>query len=90
MITVLFMSVTMMPLFFPNTMDLNKLAQVIIAVCIFAGAYMAETVRGGLQSIPLGQFDASKSVGLGYWHTMFLVILPQALKAMIQIGRAHV
>ena len=83
MITVLFMSVTMMPLFFPNTLELNKLAQVIIAVCIFAGAYMAETVRGGLQSIPRGQFDAAKSVGLGYWHTMFLVILPQALKAMI-------
>jgi general L-amino acid transport system permease protein len=83
MITVLFMSVTMMPLFFPNTMDLNKLAQVIIAVCLFAGAYMAETVRGGLQSIPRGQFDAAKSVGLGYWQIMFLVILPQALKAMI-------
>ena len=83
MITVLFMSVTMMPLFFPNTIDLNKLAQVIIAVCIFAGAYMAETVRGGLQSIPRGQFDAAKSVGLGYWQTMFLIILPQALKAMI-------
>jgi len=83
MITVLFMSVTMMPLFFPNTMDLNKLAQVIIAVCIFAGAYMAETVRGGLQSISVGQFDAAKAVGLGYWHMMFLVILPQALKAMI-------
>jgi general L-amino acid transport system permease protein len=83
MITVLFMSVTMMPLFFPNTLELNKLAQVIIAVCIFAGAYMAETVRGGLQSISRGQFDAAKSVGLGYWHAMFLVILPQALKAMI-------
>lgn len=83
MITVLFMSVTMMPLFFPNTMDLNKLAQVIIAVCIFAGAYMAETVRGGLQSIPRGQFEAAESVGLGYWQTMSLVVLPQALKAMI-------
>jgi len=83
MITVLFMSVTMMPLFFPNTVDLNKLAQVIIAVCIFAGAYMAETVRGGLQSISKGQFDAAKSIGLGYWQTMFLIILPQALKAMI-------
>ncbi len=83
MITVLFMSVTMMPLFFPNTIDLNKLAQVIIAVCIFAGAYMAETVRGGLQSIPRGQFDAAKSIGLGYWPTMFLIILPQALRAMI-------
>ncbi|MCP4670470.1 MAG: ABC transporter permease subunit [Desulfobacula sp.] len=83
MITVLFMSVTMMPLFFPNTMDLNKLSQVIIAVCIFAGAYMAETVRGGLQSIPSGQFDAAKSVGLGFWKTMFLIILPQALRLMI-------
>ncbi len=83
MITVLFMSVTMMPLFFPNTMDLNKLVQVIIAVCIFAGAYMAETVRGGLQSIPKGQFDAAKSIGLGYWQTMFQIILPQALRAMI-------
>ena len=83
MITVLFMSVTMMPLFFPNTMDLNKLAQVIIAVCIFSGAYMAETVRGGLQSIARGQFDAAKSIGLGYWQTMFLIILPQALRVMI-------
>lgn len=83
MITVLFMSVTMMPLFFPNTMELNKLVQVIIAVCIFAGAYMAETVRGGLQSIPRGQFDAAMSIGLGYWQTMFLIILPQALRAMI-------
>ncbi len=83
MITVLFMSVTMMPLFFPNTMDLNKLAQVIIAVCIFSGAYMAETVRGGLQTIPRGQFDAAKSIGMGYWRTMFLIILPQALRTMI-------
>lgn len=83
MITVLFMSVTMMPLFFPNTMELNKLAQVIVAVCLFAGAYMAETVRGGLQGISRGQYDAAKSVGLGYWPTMIFIILPQALRAMI-------
>ncbi|NOR25043.1 MAG: ABC transporter permease subunit [Desulforhopalus sp.] len=83
MITVLFMSVTMMPLFFPNTMELNKLAQVIVAVCLFAGAYMAETVRGGLQGITRGQYDAAKSLGLGYWPTMIFVILPQALRAMI-------
>ncbi len=83
MITVLFMSVTMMPLFFPNTMELNKLAQVIVAVCLFAGAYMAETVRGGLQGITRGQYDAAKSLGLGYWPTMLFVILPQALRAMI-------
>ena len=83
MITVLFMSVTMLPLFFPNTMELNKLAQVLVAVCLFAGAYMAETVRGGLQAIPRGQYDAAKSIGLGYWHTMTFIILPQALRAMI-------
>jgi len=83
MITVLFMSVTMLPLFFPNTMELNKLGQVLVAVCLFAGAYMAETVRGGLQAIPRGQYDAAKSVGLGYWYTMIFIILPQALRAMI-------
>ncbi len=83
MITVLFMSVTMLPLFFPNTMELNKLVQVLVAVCLFAGAYMAETVRGGLQAIPRGQYDAAKSMGLGYWTTMTLIILPQALRAMI-------
>ena len=83
LITVLFMSVTMLPLFFPNTIQLNKLAQVLVAVCVFAGAYMAETVRGGLQGIPPGQFEAAKSVGLGYWYTMAFIILPQALRAMI-------
>ena len=83
LITVLFMSVTMLPLFFPNTMELNKLGQVLVAVCLFAGAYMAETVRGGLQGIPRGQYDAAKSIGLGYWHTMIFIILPQALRAMI-------
>ncbi len=83
LITVLFMSVTMLPLFFPNTMELNKLVQVLVAVCVFAGAYMAETVRGGLQGIPPGQFEAAKSVGLGYWYTMAFIILPQALRAMI-------
>lgn len=83
MITVLFMSVTMMPLFFPNTIELNKLVQVLVAVCIFAGAYMAETVRGGLQGIPRGQYEAAKSLGLGYWYTMAFIILPQALRDMI-------
>lgn len=83
MITVLFMSVTMMPLFFPNTIELNKLAQVLVAVCLFAGAYMAETVRGGLQGIPRGQYEAAKSIGLGYWQTMVFIILPQALRDMI-------
>ncbi|MCH2395684.1 MULTISPECIES: amino acid ABC transporter permease [Oceanibaculum] len=83
LITILFMAVTMMPLFLPETMVLNKLIQVIIAVCLFAAAYMAEIVRGGLQAIPRGQYEAAQSMGLSYWKMMGLVVMPQALKLMI-------
>lgn len=83
LITILFMAVTMMPLFLPETMVLNKLIQVIIAVCLFAAAYMAEIVRGGLQAIPRGQYEAAQSMGLSYWRMMALVVMPQALKLMI-------
>jgi general L-amino acid transport system permease protein len=82
-ITVLFMATTMFPLFMPQGFVLNKLVQVIIAVCLFNAAYMAETVRGGLQTIPQGQFEGAHTIGLGYWQTMGLVIMPQALKHMI-------
>ena len=77
------MAVTMMPLFFPSTMELNKMVQVIVSECMFSGAYMEQTVRGGLQGIPRGQYDAAKSIGFGYWQTMVFIILPQALRAMI-------
>ncbi|WP_417505472.1 amino acid ABC transporter permease [Marinomonas gallaica] len=83
LITVLFMAVTLLPIFLPADVEFNKLAQVLIAVCIFAGAYMAENIRGGLQAIPAGQYEAAKTLGFGYWHTMLLVILPQALRMMI-------
>ncbi len=83
LITVLFMAVTMMPLFLPEGAQLNKLVQAIIGVCLFASAYMAEVVRGGLQAIPNGQYEAAKSMGLNYWQSMNLIILPQALKLMI-------
>ena len=83
LITVLFMAVTLLPIFLPADMEFNKLTQVLVAVCIFAGAYMAENIRGGLQAIPQGQFEAAATLGLGYMHTMMLVILPQALKMMI-------
>ena len=83
LITVLFMAVTMMPLFLPPDVQLNKLIQVIIGVCLFAAAYMAEVVRGGLQAVPNGQYEAAKAMGLTYWKSMNLIILPQALKLMI-------
>ena len=83
LITVLFMAVTMMPLFLPPDVQLNKLVQVIIGVCLFAAAYMAEVVRGGLQAVPNGQYEAAKAMGLTYWKSMNLIILPQALKLMI-------
>lgn len=83
LITVLFMATTMFPLFMPEGFVLNKLVQVIIAVCLFNACYMAETVRGGLQTIPKGQFEGGHTLGLGYWQTMSLIIMPQALKHMI-------
>jgi len=83
LITVLFMATTMFPLFVPEGFVLNKLVQVIIAVCLFNACYMAELVRGGLQAIPKGQFEGAHTIGLGYWGTMGLVIMPQALKHMI-------
>lgn len=83
LITVLFMATTMFPLFVPEGFVLNKLVQVIIAVCLFYACYMAETIRGGLQAVPKGQFEAAHTIGLGYWRTMGLIIMPQALKFMI-------
>jgi general L-amino acid transport system permease protein len=83
LITVLFMATIMFPLFMPEGFVLNKLVQVIIAVCLFNASYMAETVRGGLQTIPKGQFEGGHTLGLGYWQTMGLIIMPQALKHMI-------
>ena len=83
LITVLFMATTMFPLFMPEGFVLNKLVQVIIAVCLFNACYMAETIRGGLQAIPKGQFEGGHTIGLGYWQTMGLIVMPQALKRMI-------
>lgn len=83
LITVLFMATTMFPLFMPEGFVLNKLVQVIIAVCLFNACYLAETVRAGLQAIPKGQYEGAHTIGLGYWGTMGLIVMPQALKHMI-------
>ncbi|MGF1562678.1 MAG: amino acid ABC transporter permease [Geminicoccaceae bacterium] len=83
LITVLFMASVMFPLFLPEGMNFDKLLRALIGVALFSSAYMAEVIRGGLQAIPKGQYEAASAMGLGYWKTMGLVILPQALKMVI-------
>jgi len=83
LITVLFMSSVMLPLFFPEGTDFDKLLRAMIGISLFQSAYIAEVVRGGLQAIPSGQYEAAKALGLNYWKTMGLIILPQALKTVI-------
>jgi general L-amino acid transport system permease protein len=83
LITVLFMANTMLPLFLPAGMNPDKLLRALIGIALFASAYMAEIIRGGLQAIPRGQYETALSLGFGYWRTMFLIIIPQALKIAI-------
>jgi general L-amino acid transport system permease protein len=83
LITVLFMSSVMLPLFLPEGVNFDKLLRALIGVGLFSAAYMAEVVRGGLQAIPKGQYEAAAAMGLGYWQMMRLIILPQALKLVI-------
>jgi general L-amino acid transport system permease protein len=74
LITVLFMSSVMLPLFLPEGMNFDKLLRALIGVILFQSAYVAEVVRGGLQAIPKGQYEAAAAMGLGYWRSMGLVI----------------
>ena len=83
LITVLFMSAVMFPMFLPDGTYVDKLIRVLIAITLFEAAYMAEVIRGGLQALPKGQYEAKKSLGMGYWRMHFLIILPQALKLVI-------
>jgi general L-amino acid transport system permease protein len=83
LITVLFFATYMLPFFLPDNWRIDGLARVLIGIVLFAGAYMAEVVRGGLQAIPRGQFEGAMALGLGYWRMMGFVILPQALRLVI-------
>lgn len=83
LVTVLFMASVMLPLFVPDQWSPDKLLRALIGVAMFASAYMAEVVRAGLQAIPRGQYEGAMAVGLSYWQTMGLVILPQALRTTI-------
>jgi general L-amino acid transport system permease protein len=80
LITVLFMASVMLPLFVPERLAPDKLVRALIGVALFASAYMAEVVRGGLAAVPRGQYEAARALGLSYWRMMGLVILPQALR----------
>ncbi|TIQ28411.1 MAG: amino acid ABC transporter permease [Mesorhizobium sp.] len=83
LITVLFFASVMLPLFLPAGVSFDKFLRALIGVSLFAAAYMAEVVRGGLQAIPKGQYEGADSLGLGYWQKMGLIVLPQALKLVI-------
>lgn len=83
MISLLFMSSVMFPLFLPEGVVVDKIIRAQVAIIMFVCAYMAEVVRGGLQAIPRGQYEAAESLGLNYYQTMKLVILPQSLKIVI-------
>ena len=83
LITVLYFASYMLPLFLPSGLSFDGLLRVLVGVTLFAAAYMAEVVRGGLQAIPKGQYEGAMAVGLGYWQTMGLIILPQALTLVI-------
>jgi general L-amino acid transport system permease protein len=83
LISLLFMASVMLPLFLPSGVSIDKLLRAQIALILFAAAYLAEVVRGGLQAIPKGQYEAAAALGLGYWGQNFSIILPQALRIAV-------
>ena len=83
LVTVLFMASVMFPLFMPDGFNPDKLLRAQVAVILFAGAYLAEVVRGGLQALPKGQAEAADALGLSYWKKTGLIVLPQALRLVI-------
>jgi general L-amino acid transport system permease protein len=83
LITVLFFATYMLPLFLPGNFTVDGLVRVLIGVALFSGAYNAEVIRGGLQAIPRGQGEAASALGLSYWKTTGLVVMPQALRHVI-------
>jgi general L-amino acid transport system permease protein len=83
LISLLFMASVMFPLFMPDGVNIDKLLRAQIAFVLFAGAYLAEVIRGGLQAVPRGQHDAADALGLSYWKKNGLIILPQAIRHVI-------
>jgi general L-amino acid transport system permease protein len=83
LISLLFMAAIILPLFMPEGVTIDRLVRVLVAYTLFTAAYMAEVVRGGLQAMPRGQYEAADAIGLTYWQKMRLIILPQALTITI-------
>lgn len=83
LVTILFMASIILPLFLPEDIRIDRVLRAMIGMTLFAAAYMAENVRGGLQAIPRGQYEAAKAVGLTGFQTTAFIILPQALRAVI-------
>lgn len=83
LISVLFMASFLFPLFMPQGMTIDVLVRVLVGITLFAAAYMAEIVRGGLQAIPRGQLEAADTLGLSYWQTQRKIVLPQALAMVV-------
>lgn len=83
LITVLFMASFMLPLFMPEGVKIDVLIRVVVGITLFAAAYMAEVVRGGLQALPKGQTEAAATLGLSYWQTQRKIVLPQALATVV-------
>jgi general L-amino acid transport system permease protein len=83
LITVLFFATYMLPLFLPAGFTVDGLVRALIGIALFAGAYQAEVIRGGLQAIPRGQGEAASALGLSYWKTTGLIVMPQALRHVI-------
>ena len=83
LITVLFFATYMLPLFVPANFTIDGLVRALIGIALFAGAYNAEVIRGGLQAIPRGQSEAASALGLPWWKTTSLIVMPQALRHVI-------
>jgi len=83
LVTLLFMASSMLPVVIPDGVTIDKLVRALAVIALFNGAYLAEVIRGGLQAIPVGQYESARSLGLGYWRMMGLVILPQALRLTV-------
>ena len=83
LVTVLFMGIFILPFVMPRGFELNKFVSVATALVLFNSAYMAEAIRGGMQAVPPGQFQAAEALGLGFWQSRWLVIWPQALRMSV-------
>ncbi|WP_342320639.1 amino acid ABC transporter permease [Kosakonia sp. BYX6] len=90
LITILFVAVNVFPLFLPPDMEVNKLLRIIVGIALFFACYQAEVIRGGLQSVPRGQYEAAAVLNLGYWHTTTKIILPQALRICLPAVTNHI